>query len=116
MRYPRREVEDSLHWLHILLDDHQGPVYTIVRHVSRSGLSRVITPLIVRGTDDVRYLGYHAARVLGLSMDHDQGVKVTGAGMDMCWHLVYSLSDALYRGIPNDGSGSGGYRLTQRGL
>lgn len=116
-RYSKAEAEDSAAELRSLLDFHGAPIYTIIRRVSVSGMTRWITPFIIRPSlplviapgvphpDDLRYLGFHTARVLGLGLDTDHGVKVIGAGMDMCFHLVSSLSQALY-GDP--------YRLTYR--
>jgi hypothetical protein len=36
------------------------------------------------------------ARALGWRYDNHDGVTVKGCGMDMGFHLVYSLSQALY--------------------
>lgn len=83
-------------------------VYTILRHVSRSGMFRVIQ-LVVIGAGGTPYqLGYNAALVLGSQYDRDrEGVKVGGAGMDMGFHLVYNLSMVLF---------GDGYALSQRWL
>lgn len=81
-------------------------VYTILRHVSRSGMQRTIDVVHfdARGaTHDGRqgtplHLGYNIAQALGMSYDRQrEGVKVGGCGMDMGFHLVYSLSSALFR-------------------
>ena len=77
-------------------------VRTIVRHVSRSGMSRVISALAIqagKGSDPARIVNvsHDVARVLNSSYDNDRGgVWVTGCGMDMCFHLVYSLARVLY--------------------
>lgn len=42
-----------------------------------------------------RWLSYRAAAILGNTMGHD-AVRVGGAGMDMGFHLVYTLSRTLY--------------------
>lgn len=73
-------------------------VYTVLRHRSRSGMSRTIQ-LIGFDKKDGRQLqyGYNAAILLGWRYDRDaDGVKVSGCGMDMGFHLVYELSSALY--------------------
>lgn len=76
---------------------------TILRHVSRSGMSRVID--VIKWGDDechpgkqrVYGLGYNAAQAAGYSYDRDRnGVKIGGCGMDMGFQLVYTLSSALY--------------------
>ena len=73
-------------------------VGVIIRHVSRSGMQRTISVMTVKG--EIRNVSSLAARALGWSMNygfHD-GVKVNGAGMDMGFHLVYSLAQTLYGG------------------
>lgn len=72
-------------------------VHTILRHTSRSGMLRIIDPVALAGPgNDVRYLGYLTAKALGWPDDGDQGVKVSGCGMDMGFELVYCLSRALW--------------------
>ncbi len=80
-------------------------LHTILRHVSGSGMSRSISIIqIKRGkTYDWSYL---VAKAIGEKIDqkHD-GIKISGAGMDMGFELVYRLSSVLYgygskRGYP----------------
>lgn len=73
-------------------------VYCVLRHVSKSGMSRVIQLVVNDATDGhLVQIGHWAARLLDWRFDCDKnGVKVTGAGMDMGFHLVYTLSSALY--------------------
>lgn len=69
---------------------------TIVRHVSSSGMSRAIQVLAVQD-GEIRDVDYLVRRVLGWPLHRsDAGVVVKGAGMDMAFHLVYSLSSALH--------------------
>lgn len=68
-------------------------VKTILRHVSRSGMSRSISVII--GSDDYSWL---VARAFGDKIDQKNGgLKVGGCGMDMGYHVVHSLSATLYR-------------------
>lgn len=71
-------------------------VYTILRHVSSSGMTRSIS-LVVIDDGDVRDWSYLAARAMGDRIDerHD-GIKVSGCGMDMGFHLVYGLGRTLF--------------------
>lgn len=74
-------------------------VYTTLNHVSRSGMLRCITlHAIVPDEPHPVWLNGYAAAVLDerLDEDHHEGIRVGGAGMDMGFHLVYSLSRALY--------------------
>ena len=71
-------------------------VYCILRHAARTGMSRVID-LYVLEDNDLRRIGLLAANLLELSYtDKYDGIKVSGAGMDMGFWLVYSLSEKLF--------------------
>lgn len=75
---------------------------TILRHVSKSGMSRSISIVQVkckRGKPQTYDWSYLAAKAIGEKIDqsHD-GIKIGGAGMDMGFELVYRLSWALYGG------------------
>ena len=73
-------------------------LHTILRHASRSGMSRSISIVQIKGgrTYDWSYL---VAKAIGEKIDqnHD-GIKIGGCGMDMGFELVYRLSYALYGG------------------
>lgn len=92
-------------------------VHVICRHVSRSGMLRILSPIKMeaceqchgtglqdtgsacgycRGGVQTAHLGYNVARALGWRPDKDQGVYVAGCGMDMGFHLVYELSGVLF--------------------
>jgi hypothetical protein len=89
-------------------------VYTILRHVSASGMSRDIS-LVVPWIDESGKVGfihpnYGAAKILGdrlVSKNGSDAIRIGGCGMDMGFHLVYSLSHALY---------GNGYALNQSWL
>lgn len=66
--------------------------HTILRHVSRSGMSRSIS-VVDQHSNDVTWL---VVRALGEKLDRHDGIRVGGCGMDMGFHLVYSLSRTLY--------------------
>lgn len=71
-------------------------VYTILRHVSRSGMSRRIGVAFGRNGDFRDWDGVVAA-ALGERWDRDKGgVIVGGCGMDMGFHLVYNLGAVLW--------------------
>lgn len=72
-------------------------VYTVVRHVSRSGMSRSISVVQLQDGEIFDWT-LAVARALDERIDqnHD-GVKVGGCGMDMGFHLVYELSHVLFR-------------------
>ena len=67
-------------------------VTVLLRHVSQSGMSRAIS--VLHNERDVSWL---VARATGFKFNQRWGgLTVTGCGMDIGFHLVYSLSRALY--------------------
>lgn len=72
-------------------------VYTILRHVSRSGMTRWISCIIIKDGQPLDCT-YRVAKALGWSVDthNHEGVQVNGCGMDMGFHLVYELSYVLF--------------------
>lgn len=71
-------------------------VFTILRHVSRSRMYRAIDLYVFRDNEP-RRITWSAAQLLeGYDHRHD-AAKASGCGMDMGFHLVYSLSSCLYR-------------------
>lgn len=70
-------------------------VYTILHHVSSSGMSRRIG---VRAIIDNQphYLDGLVAVAIGEKVSDAGGIVVGGCGMDMGFHIAYSLSHALY--------------------
>ena len=70
-------------------------VYTILRHVSRSGMQREIS-LVVMRNGEPRNITYLAARVLDYRIGKRDGLVVGGCGMDMGFHIVHNLGYALY--------------------
>ena len=93
-------------------------VYCILRSVSPSGMSRTIS-LYVKSKGDMRNIDSLSADVLGYKLSKKEGLLVSGCGMDMGFHLVYSLGCALWpdgtgthHGTRNDQLGTaGGYAL-----
>jgi len=99
-------------------------VHTVLRSVSRSGMSRKIDLYFFAKNGSKHYLSGYAANVCGWSRDKQGAIKVSGCGMDMGFSLVYSLSRTLFpagfvlpkgmAGRNNDTSGhdrDGGYAL-----
>jgi|GEM_PF-3247966 len=74
--------------------DGKPVFYTILRSVSRSGMSRTISVHYVeKKSGELRQLNYVCAVLLGLPMDRSyDGVKIKGCGMDMGFALIYDLA------------------------
>ena len=93
-----------------LLGDNRN-VYTILRTVSASGMSRTFSLKTVhRG--EIIDITYTAAKALGdkcIEVNGHNAIRVNGVGMDMGFHLVYCLSSVLF--AEQDRAG---YELNQR--
>lgn len=95
MRVSPQEKQEALKQLREWLKPGDT-VYTVLRHVSRSGMQSVIDLRIIRNGEPLA-IGWTAAKVLGDRFDaRRQGIVVGECGMDMGFHLVYHLSYALW--------------------
>ena len=75
-------------------------VYTVLRSVSSSGMSRTIS-LKVAKEGKILDLTYYASIVLDwplVEVNGSRALRVSGCGMDMGFHTVYELSSALFSG------------------
>jgi hypothetical protein len=75
-------------------------VYTILRSVSSSGMTRHISLVIGQGSEMID-ITYYVAHAMGEKVSEIKGhrtIKVSGCGMDMGFHLVYNLSSVLFAG------------------
>lgn len=70
-------------------------VYCILRSVSASGMTRAIS-LYVNSDGAMRGIDSLSADALGYKLVKKEGLQVSGCGMDMGFHLVYSLGCALW--------------------
>lgn len=104
-------------------------VYTLVRRVARSGMSRDISLFVMKG-GELQGITYTAAMAMGDRMSRDRShnaIAVGGCGMDMCFATVYNLAATIFRGMPDSkgpprkhrngpSSGDHGYWLTKRDI
>ena len=82
-------------------------LWTQLHHVTKSGMTRYIGVRLLKNDYPYNYT-HHVAKALDWkTSDKYEGVKVGGCGMDMGFHLIYSLSHALY---------GDGYAIKQRWL
>lgn len=71
-------------------------VFTFLNHVSSSGMSRSISVAIIH-KGDLMKLDYWIAQAKGEHIDQKHGgLKVSGCGMDMGFHLVYGLGRMVW--------------------
>ena len=113
------KIEDAKKFLRELLDKNGRRVYTVLRHVSQSGMTRRISCLVAKKEDRftkepcIQNIDYWVSLVTQFSIDSDKGgLRVGGCNMDMGFHLVYSLSRRLYKDIYK--YGDSGYVLEQQ--
>ena len=111
MKYTKAERQESLDKLKSWIK--KGDLlHTKLNHVSKSGMTRHISVRHLKATDNperpvnISCYDYHVARALDLPEANNRfghpvnGVKVGGCGMDMGFHLIYSLSHALFKDEP----------------
>ena len=88
--------------------DVGNTIYTVLRHVSSSGMTRYIDLYVIKDNRPLR-ITWSAAQALGWPYDRKrEALKVTGCGMDMGFHAVYTLSRVIYSGKVE---GDAGYSL-----
>jgi hypothetical protein len=101
------EKEEAILKLRDIL--HPGDrIYTILRHVSRSGMMRVIDVQVMVPCEEKyaptkgvnaqpRWIGHLVATAIGMPWDdRKQGIRMGGCGTDMGWEITYHLGWALY--------------------
>ncbi len=76
-------------------------VYTILDHVSRSGMSRNIRVVVPQSHENGSVSHWHPNHNVALAIDarrarNGDGITMGGCGMDMGFQLIYLLSEALY--------------------
>jgi hypothetical protein len=88
-------------------------IYTVLRGVSSSGMSRKIDLYVIRGDVPHRITwSVCRLRVAGMTYDdRSDAARISGAGMDMGFHAVYQLASVLYAGTER-----AGYTLSHRWL
>lgn len=95
MKYSTEQIESSRERLTSLLKVGQV-IYTNLKHRARSGMMRHISLHVVEDGQIVD-ITWAAARVMGYRIsDKTGGIVVGGCGMDMGFHLVYSLGRRMF--------------------
>lgn len=88
-------------------------IYTMIRSVSSSGMSRTMSLYIVKDNRLIN-ITYYAAHALEWPLVEKNGsrvLRVGGCGMDMGFHTVYTLSRVLFAAAMP--SSDAGYALKQ---
>lgn len=89
---PREKAKEEL----IEVLDGRTTVYSIIRRVSASGMSRVIDFYVIKN-NSLYWLSGAISMVTFFKLDKNlRGLRVQGCGMDMTYHVVSILSEELY--------------------
>lgn len=102
-------------------------IYSIIRHVSSSGMSRNISFFVLKRDKNgcsPLCLDWRISEILGYRQAKRDGLTITGYGMDMGFHVVYNLGRALWpNGTPKphgtrngEPDRDGGFALNHRWL
>ena len=89
------ELETAKAKLAGLLSD-TDTIYTVLRSVSKSGLSQSISFHLVDNNKNIVNINYYISVILGYKFSKSlDGLKIEGCGMDRGFDVVYTLSRAL---------------------
>lgn len=91
----QKKENEEKHALKILREciDPKSGIVVFQTSVSRSGMSRAVS---VYNHDLSSYLTYLVAKVLGLTIDKNEKLRLSGCGMDMHFWLADALTSILY--------------------
>jgi len=114
-----RKAEAILHLRDVLRPG--DTVYTVLRHVSRSGMSRNID-LYYMADGHPQWISAYVGHAIGSpqsmkNWQRSQGLTVGGCGMDMGFHIVNSLSYVIfptYKCLGKDGHCPSNYHVNHR--
>ena len=70
-------------------------VFTVLRHVSQSGMSRDISVIAIVDSKPLD-ISHRVATLLKYNRAKDGSIKIGGCGMDMGFAIIYALSHRLY--------------------
>lgn len=85
----RLHREQCLNYLLPYLTDGMK-VYTTIRSVARSGMSRTLSVLVVRD-NEIQDISYYVGIVCGYQLTRDNHIKVGGCGFDAGYDVVNTI-------------------------
>lgn len=95
MNATQQQQEEAREQLRALLPPG-STVYTVLKHVSRSGMSRNIDCFVIQDNAP-RWISPLVSKATGIRFNEKaEALTVNGCGMDMGFHVVYELSYRLY--------------------
>ena len=106
-----QEIAEAIHVLKNMGCENGVTIYTTIRSVAKSGMSRAISCFIITteadGSNYIQSIDYFVGIILGLKRHKEGGLIVRGCGMDMGYKIVHDLASEML---------SDGYALKQRWL
>jgi hypothetical protein len=78
----------------ILQDINSDTIYTVLRHVSASGMQREVSVKMI-DAGRIIHLDYLVSTALGMKQGKHNGIVVRGCGMDMGFHIVHNILRAV---------------------
>ncbi len=100
----KQQAIDSLKNIFNLMPSDKRVIYCVLRSVSKSGMSRVIDFYTIENNKP-QYLSGLIRMALGYRMAKNGGLVIGGCGMDMGFHVVYTVASVIY------GGDRGGYEI-----
>ena len=94
-----QEIENAIQTLKNIGCKDGTIIYTTIRSLAKSGMSRAISCFIVTteadGSNYIQCVDYLVGIALGLKRHKDGGLIVRGCGMDMGYKIVSDLSSVM---------------------
>lgn len=121
----QQDRAEAIQSLKRILEKSNGTIYTVLNKVSSSGMTRHISTFVATtdkdGKPQVLNVTWYASRALDYKRNNEAArVIVGGCGMDMGFHVVYSLSRVLYSYDENgnriENANDAGYKLNHKWL
>ena len=100
IRFNKTDRQEALERLRELITG-ETTVYTILRSVSSSGMSRRMSLKVLDTDGRLLDITYYVGGALGDPVSDTNGqrvIRVNGCGMDMGFSVVYDLSHTLFNG------------------
>jgi hypothetical protein len=91
----KQQQEVAINELNNILKDIQtDTIYTVLRHVSSSGMQREISVKMI-DAGRIIHLDYLVSTALNMKVGKHNGIVVKGCGMDMGFHIVHNILRAV---------------------
>lgn len=97
MQYSKQEEQEAREAIERYMKEGMT-IYTVLRSVSRSGMSRDMSVVFITEAGTVLHPSWSVAHILGYPMSKDgahNALKVSGCGMDMGYHVASQLAQAF---------------------